>query len=256
MQEWENMLEHAKEWAREAGRKQVERAEKPMGINSKSAAIDLVTEMDVWTESFLTEKIRTYYPDHLMKTEESGAYEGDSPYEWVIDPIDGTVNYARGIPFYCISIGIRREGETVAGVVYAPKLDEMYEAVKDRGASLNGNSIHISRTERLDEAVIASGFPYDKGTTEDNNLAHVNQVVPRVGGFRRTGSAALDLCYVAAGRLDGSWEIKLNDWDVEAGLLIVNEAGGRTKVSTETKGLYALSAAPGIYSELDSLIKR
>ncbi|MFD2707181.1 inositol monophosphatase family protein [Salibacterium lacus] len=256
MQEWKEMLELAEKWALEAGKEQTARAEKPMEMSSKSAAIDLVTEMDVWTESFLTENIRRHYPDHLMKTEESGAYEGNSPYEWVIDPIDGTVNYARGLPFYCISIGIRYEGETVAGLVYAPKLDEMFEAVKGEGAWLNGNRIHISETKRLDEAVVGSGFPYDKGTTEDNNLPHVQQVVPRLGGFRRTGSAALDLCYVACARLDASWEIKLHDWDVEAGLLLVREAGGRTKVSEEEKGLYALAAAPGIYTELEALIKR
>ncbi|MFZ4454057.1 inositol monophosphatase family protein [Salibacterium aidingense] len=256
MQEWKAMLQKAENWAREAGRELVKRAEGPMDISSKTTAIDLVTEMDIWTESFLTEKIKEHYPGHKMKTEESGSYHGDSSYEWVIDPIDGTVNYARGIPFYGISIGIRYEGETAAGLVYAPKLDEMFTVLKGSGAWLNGNSIHSSEIEQLEKAVIGTGFPYDKGTTDDNNLSHVNRVVPRVGGLRRTGSAALDLCQVACGRMDACWEIKLNDWDVEAGLLMVKEAGGKTKVKTEQQGLFVLASTPGIYDELNSLINR
>ncbi|MDQ0297670.1 myo-inositol-1(or 4)-monophosphatase [Salibacterium salarium] len=256
MNQWKQMLEDAKEWAKEAGQKQLERAEGPMEVNSKSSAIDFVTELDVWTENFLTEKIQANYPGHVMKTEESGNYDGESDYEWVIDPIDGTVNYARGLPFYCISIGIRYQGETVIGLVYAPKLGETFEAIKGEGASLNGRQIHSSSTSQLDKAVIASGFPYDKGMTEDNNLPHVNKLLPQIGGLRRMGSAALDLCQVACGRLDGYWEIKLKDWDVEAGILILKEAGGEVLKIEEKKGLYVMAANSFLHSKIQAFIIR
>ncbi|WP_158737099.1 inositol monophosphatase family protein [Alteribacillus sp. YIM 98480] len=256
MKEWKNMLSSAKTWAEEAGYFQVKRVEGPMEMDSKSSAIDLVTELDVWTEKFLTEKIQENYPGHVMRTEESGFYEGDSDYEWVIDPIDGTVNYARGIPFFCISIGIRYKGETVAGLLHAPKLKETYEAIKGEGAYLNGHPIKVSETSQLNKAVIGTGFPYDKGTDEDNNLAYVQELVPRIGGIRRLGSAALDLAQVACGRMDGYWEIKLNVWDVDAGLLLLEEAGGKTIVREEEKGLYVLGANPYLFNTLKDLIKR
>ncbi|RSL29334.1 inositol monophosphatase [Salibacterium salarium] len=256
MNEWKEMLEDAKEWAKEAGKKQLERADGPMTVNSKSSAIDFVTELDVWTETFLTEKIQKHYPGHVMKTEESGNYDGESDYEWVIDPIDGTVNYARGLPFYCISMGVRYQGETVIGLVYAPKLGETFEAIKGGGAYLNGYRIHSSETSNLNKAVLGTGFPYDKGTSEDNNLPHINDVLPQIGGLRRMGSAALDLCQVACGRLDGYWEIKLNDWDIEAGILIIREAGGQISVTEEDKGLYVLVSNSSLYSTLKALINR
>ncbi|WP_240376280.1 inositol monophosphatase family protein [Bacillus piscicola] len=256
MDEWKDMLRAAKEWAEEAGKYQLERAEAPLVMTSKTSAIDLVTEMDVWTEKYVTEKIREVYPDHYLKTEESGNYDGDSDYEWVIDPIDGTVNYAKGLPFFCISIGIRYQGETVAGLVHAPKLRETYEAVKGEGAYMNGKSLRVSDTSAFNKAVIGTGFPYDKGVDADNNITYINKVIPKVGGIRRLGSAALDLCQVAIGRLDGYWELKLNDWDVEAGLLIVEEAGGRTYVKEEEKGLFVLSANKALFSELRQIIGR
>ncbi|SDH90247.1 myo-inositol-1(or 4)-monophosphatase [Alteribacillus persepolensis] len=256
MEEWMHMLRAAKEWAHEAGEKQLERLESPMKMDSKSSAIDLVTEMDVWTEQFLMDKIQTHFPGHVMRTEESGFYEGSSEYEWVIDPIDGTVNYAKGLPFFCISIGIRCQGETVAGIIHAPKLSETYEAVKGKGAFLNGRSIHVSETSRLEKAVLGTGFPYDKGNDTDNNLSHVNQLVPQIGGLRRLGSAALDLAQVACGRLDGYWELKLKVWDVEAGLLLLNEAGGKTMVKEEDKGLYVAGANAELFSALTKYIQR
>ncbi|MFB4163609.1 inositol monophosphatase family protein [Alteribacillus sp. JSM 102045] len=256
MKEWKDMLLSAKIWVKEAGEKQVEKAQGPMEMNSKTSAIDLVTELDVWTEKFLTEKIQQEYPGHVMRTEESGFYEGDSDYEWVIDPIDGTVNYARGLPFFCISIGIRYKGETIAGLIHAPKLNETYEAVKGEGAFLNDRPIKVSETSMLNKAVIGTGFPYDKGTDKDNNLSHVQELVPRVGGIRRLGSAALDLAQVACGRMDGYWELKLKVWDVEAGLLVLEEAGGKTIVSEEDKGLYVMGANPYLFNTLNELIKR
>ncbi|SFE62914.1 inositol monophosphatase family protein [Alteribacillus iranensis] len=256
MKEWQEMLALAKEWAQEAGDYLLERAEGPMDMESKTSAIDLVTEMDVWSETFLKDKIKSFYPDHHIRTEESEDEKGQSPYEWVIDPIDGTVNYARGLPFYCISIGIRYEGNTVIGLVHAPKLNETYEAIKGEGAFLNGKEITVSQTGQLHSAVIGTGFPYDKDRDKDNNLEYINKMIPQVGGIRRMGSAALDLCQVAAGRMDGYWELKLNDWDVEAGLLIVKEAGGQAVVQPEKKGLFILSANSLLFSTLQKIIDR
>lgn len=250
------MLTLAKEWAQEAGEELLQKAEGPLQMTSKTSAIDLVTEMDVWTENFLKENIQTHFPDHSIITEESGEIIGSAPYEWVIDPIDGTVNYAKGIPFYGISIGIRYQKDTVVGLVHAPKLRETYEAIKGEGAFLNGEKITVSTTDKLDRAVLATGFPYDKGVDEDNNLPHFQVILPKIGGIRRLGSAALDLCQVATGRLDGYWELKLNDWDVEAGLLIVEEAGGKTSVKREEKGLFIIGANEAMFSELERLIER
>lgn len=250
------MLTFAKEWAQEAGEELLQKAEGPLQMTSKTSAIDLVTEMDVWTENFLKENIQTHFPDHSIITEESGEIIGSAPYEWVIDPIDGTVNYAKGIPFYGISIGIRYQKDTVVGLVHAPKLRETYEAIKGEGAFLNGEKITVSTTDKLDRAVLATGFPYDKGVDEDNNLPHFQVILPKIGGIRRLGSAALDLCQVATGRLDGYWELKLNDWDVEAGLLIVEEAGGKTSVKREEKGLFIIGANEAMFSELERLIER
>ncbi|MFB5663279.1 inositol monophosphatase family protein [Alteribacillus sp. HJP-4] len=256
MKVWNEMLEHAKTWSIEAGDKQLERLEGPMHMESKSSAIDLVTEMDVWTEKFLTEKIKKHYPDHVMRTEEGGMHEGNSDFEWIIDPIDGTVNYAHGLPHFSISIGIRFKGTTVAGMVYAPKLQEMYEAIKGGGAYLNEKAITVSETKALDRAVVGTGFPYDKGTDPDNNLTHFNNILPKIGGIRRLGGAALDLSQVACGRMDGYWEIKLNSWDIEAGLLILEEAGGVAEVVKEEKGLFVISGSPEIFPQLKALIER
>lgn len=256
MKEWSTMLKDAKRWTEEAGAYQLERLEGPMKMNSKSSAIDLVTEMDVWTERFLKDKIKTSYPGHSIRTEESEDETGDTDYQWVIDPIDGTVNYARGLPFFCISIGIRYQGETVVGLVHAPKLGETYEAVKEEGAFLNGRELKTSVTSSLNKAVLGTGFPYDKDVDEDNNLSYVNKIIPQVGGLRRMGSAALDLCQVACGRLDGYWELKLKDWDVEAGLLLVNEAGGKTAVQKEEKGLVVVAANNPLFPVLTDLISR
>ncbi|PSL45906.1 myo-inositol-1(or 4)-monophosphatase [Salsuginibacillus halophilus] len=255
-EEWQVMLNEVKAWAREAGEEQMRRFEKPMEVEHKTAAIDLVTEVDTWTENFLKEKIRKTYASHAIVTEESDRVEGSAGYEWVIDPIDGTVNYARGLPMFCISVALRHEGETVAGFVYAPRLGEMFEAVKSGGAYLNGEQIQVSGRTTLQEAVVGTGFPYDKGTHPDNNINYVAELLPNVGGLRRMGSAALDLSMVAAGRLDAYWELKLKDWDVAAGLLIVEEAGGKVKRQDEAQGIFVQVGTPGIFDELESRIQR
>lgn len=254
MNEWFDMAEQMKTWMRQAGETQIRRLQKPMEMKSKTSDIDLVTEVDMWTEQFLIQQIKTAYPAHQILTEETGNYANDSDYEWVIDPIDGTVNYAHGFPLFSISVALKYKQEPVVGLVYLPMLDEMYEAIKGNGAYLNGKRIHVSDTKKLSQAVIATGFPYDKATDPLNNVNYFSGVIVNIGGIRRTGSAAIDLCQVAAGRFDGYWEFKLNAWDVEAGLLIVQEAGGKTKRIQQKKGTFVLVGNEVIFHELDRLL--
>jgi myo-inositol-1(or 4)-monophosphatase len=247
------ILLNIKKWVIEAGEEQLNRFEKPMEIKQKSAEIDLVTEVDVWTEEFLLAKIRDTYPEHSILSEESGRHDGKgkASYEWVIDPIDGTTNFAHGFPLFCISIAVKFENEPIIGVVYAPKLKEMYEAINGNGAYLNGKRIAVSEITRLSKAVVATGFPYDRALDPINNVDNFVSVVTKVGGIRRTGSAAFDLCQVAVGRFDGYWELKLNDWDIEAGLLLVKEAGGTITRDEGEKGTFVLVGNPSIYQELN-----
>ena len=255
MTEWKEMLNRIKDWVVEAGKKQAQRFEQPMTLKAKTSAIDLVTDVDIWTERFLIDKIQTTYPNHAILTEESGHHAGDAEYEWVIDPIDGTTNFAHGFPLFCISVAVKRRNETVIGVVYLPKLDELYETIKGEGAFLNGRPIVVSDRNRLPEAVVATGFPYDRATDPDNNVDYFNGVVTKVGGIRRTGSAAIDLCQVAAGRFDGYWEFKLNPWDIEAGILMVNEAGGVTKRIKQRKGHFVLAGNDAIFQKLNTILE-
>ena len=252
--EWKEILNNIKDWVRQLGMEQIKRQAGPFEVNEKSASIDLVTEVDVWSEHFLLEKIRTHYPTHSVLTEETGVHEGDAEYIWVIDPIDGTTNYAHGFPLFSISVAVQYRQETVIGVVYVPALDELYEAVKGYGALLNGKSIQVSSRNQLHQSVVATGFPYDRATDPHNNVRHFVNVVTKVRGIRRTGSAAIDLCQVAAGRFDGYWEFKLNPWDIEAGMLIVAEAKGKVRAIKQEKGYYVLSGNDEIFHALDELI--
>jgi myo-inositol-1(or 4)-monophosphatase len=254
LNEWKNILEKIKEWVTDTGEEQVKLLNQPKKIIQKSAEIDLVTEVDLWSERFLMGKIQKHFPGHSILSEESGIHTGEEGYEWVIDPIDGTTNYAHGFPFFSISVAVKYHGEAVIGVVYAPKLNELYEAIKGEGAFLNGSPINVSKTKELNQAIIATGFPYDRATDPNNNVKQFSEVVTKVQGIRRTGSAALDLCQVAAGRFDGYWEFKLNQWDIEAGILIVNEAGGRTRTVNKKKGIYTLVGNEYIFEALDTAV--
>lgn len=188
--------------------------------------IDIVTETDRLSEALLIRRIREAYPDHSILSEESPAIEGGSGFRWIIDPLDGTTNYAHGFPFFCVSIALEQDGETLLGVIYDPLLDELFLAQRDGGAFLNGSSIHVSRTSDLSSSLLATGFPYDIRVNPDNNLGKFNRMALRARAIRRAGSAALDLAYLAAGRFDGYWELRLQPWDRAAGALMVTEAGG------------------------------
>lgn len=187
--------------------------------------IDLVTEVDHQVEAYLLGEIRQRFPDHRILAEESGVQAGDNCCLWYVDPLDGTVNYAHGVPIFTVSIAFETHGERRLGVVYDPMRDEMFSAEKGRGAWLNGEPIRVSTTPDLDHSLLVTGFPYDIRQNPDNNLDHFARFSLLTQGVRRLGSAALDLCYVAAGRFDGFWEMRLSPWDVAAGALIAEEAG-------------------------------
>ena len=188
--------------------------------------IDLVTEIDQRSEDFLIGEIRRKYPDDQIITEESGHLEAQGNCKWYIDPLDGTINYAHGLPNFSVSIGYEVNGEMKYGVVYDPMLDECFSAEIGRGAWLNGLPIRTSEIDSLKRSLLVTGFAYDTHSNPRNNLEEFNNLTLKTQGVRRLGSAALDLSYVAAGRLEGFWELRMKQWDLAAGVLIVKEAGG------------------------------
>lgn len=223
------ILDLARELAAAAGAIQRDRYETGLTIDTKSATIDLVTEVDRACEKRIVDGIQAARPDDAILAEEGhNSGNGDrSPFLWIIDPLDGTTNFAHGFPRFCVSIGVERAGQRVAGVVYDPLLDERFEAVLGEGAWLGERRLRVTTEPLFGRALVGTGFAYDVHRSDDDNLASFRNVVKTARGIRRDGSAALDLCYVAAARLDAYWELKLHPWDVAAGFLIVEEAGGR-----------------------------
>ena len=187
--------------------------------------IDLVTEIDHQSEAFLIGEIQRLFPGHGILAEESGSLDGHIEHLWLIDPVDGTVNYAHGIPFFCVSIAYAYKGQVTLGAVYDPMRDELFTAERGCGAWLNGKVLHASKVQDLQKSLLVTGFPYDAWSSPRNNLEYFGRFARLTQGVRRLGSAALDLCYVAAGRLEGYWELTLHSWDVAAGGLIAAEAG-------------------------------
>lgn len=234
-------------WAKNAGQILKDGFGKEHQIEHKSE-IDIVTEIDKKSEDYLIEEIRTAFPDHVIIGEESGKINNThSDGVWLIDPLDGTSNYAHGVPIFSVSIGYQYKGETVLGVVYDPLLDECFTAEKGKGAFLNGNPIRVSDTQEMIKAMLVTGFPYNVHKTEENNLDYFANFILTAQAVRRLGSAAIDLCYVASGRLDGYWELQLQAWDAAAGVLILEEAGGKVTnmdgTPFELKPPYAMIAA-------------
>lgn len=222
------LLELARSLARRAGDLQRERYETGFQIDTKSAAIDLVTEVDQACEALIVEGIQAARGDDAILAEEGhGGDKEAAQVRWIIDPLDGTTNFAHGFPRFCVSIGVEFNETRSVGVVYDPLLDECFEAVLGEGAWLGPRRLHVTDETKLGRALVATGFAYDVHDSENDNLASFRNVVKTARGIRRDGSAALDLCYVAAGRIDAYWELKLHPWDVAAGYLIVEEAGGR-----------------------------
>lgn len=222
----DEFLEAAKAAAREAGRLLRENVDKRGEIMFKGA-VDLVTHFDRKSQEMIFRRLSAAFPGHGFLAEEGLSLPGTSGCRWIIDPIDGTTNFAHTFPIFCVSIALEQKGEVVVGVVYDPMRDELFEAVRGRGAFLNGARVGVSDIPELGKALLATGFPYDVRTSSFNNVREFNAFIVRAQAVRRCGSAALDLCYVACGRFDGFWELKLKPWDVAAGALIIEEAGGR-----------------------------
>lgn len=231
-------LKLAVSWAKKVGHIQMTYFRgNNLDIHTKSNVYDVVTRVDKECETFLVQEISRNFPEHTILGEESGEHIGTADYKWVIDPLDGTNNFSQGLPIFTVSIGLQRGTETLLGVVYAPYLDELYVAIKGKGAYLNGRLLQVATKTDLAHSVLCTGFPYDKDVNPDNNAANLVALLPYIRGIRRQGSAAYDLCCVAAGWLDGYWELALNLWDICAGVLIVEESGGCVQKFREGRGI-------------------
>jgi myo-inositol-1(or 4)-monophosphatase len=226
MRDWKPEATVAAEAAKAAGAIMREFSAKGFGVKHKGAT-DLVTEADVACEKAIVAVIAARYPDHAVVAEEGGA-SGESPFKWIVDPIDGTTNFAHGFPMYCASVALMAENEIVAGAVYEPVRDELFLASLGGGATLNGDPIRVSDEEELIGGLLATGFPYKIAelTGRASNIPQFESFARKCQALRRPGAAALDLAYVAAGRLDGFWEYHLHPWDMAAGVLLITEAGG------------------------------
>lgn len=188
--------------------------------------INIVTEADKMSEDLIIYEIKRNFPDHGILSEESPAITGTGKLRWIIDPLDGTTNYSHGYPVFCVSIALENDGVIVLGVIYDPMRKDMFVAVRGEGAYLNNKKIKVSSVRNISRSLLATGFPYDIRESKENNLDYFNAMAIKVQAIRRAGSAALDLAYLASGRFDGFWELKLKPWDTAAGCLMVEEAGG------------------------------
>ncbi len=232
-----NYLEVAKEAAREAGQVLLDNLGKVKEIEFK-AKNSLVTEVDKLSEELIINKIKSNYPSHDVFAEESGRHSESSDHVWLIDPIDGTTNYAHAYPFFSISIALEVNGVVELGLVYDPVKDEMFTAQRGKGAYLNDEPIHVSKSHAIEHCHVCTGFMHEVEWMVEANIRHFGNFIRRARAVRRDGSAALDVCYVACGRFDGFWELGLNPWDTAAAVLILKEAGG--SVTTFSGGEYSI----------------
>lgn len=226
MERNEHYLEVAVNAAREAGQIQKLYFGSSLQIEYKGE-INPVTEVDRLCDRVISETLLRSFPEHDLLTEETPFQKKGSPYRWIVDPMDGTTNYLHGYPCFCVSIALEFEKEIILGVVYNPILDELFVSERGKGAYLNGKKIFVSQEKNLFRSFLSTGFPYDVHEHADFYLSYFREFIIRSFAIRRPGSAALDLCYLAAGRFDGFWELKLQPWDVAAGALMVVEAGGK-----------------------------
>ena len=259
--EAQSILDLAVELARRAGAIQRERYETELEIHTKSEAIDLVTEVDRACEAMIIETLDAERPHDAVLAEEGGGLDrAGAEWRWVVDPLDGTTNYAHGYPRFCVSIGIEHRGEREVAVVYDPLLGELFTARRGHGAHVNGRALHVSTETRLNHALAATGFAYDVHKSPNDNLAEFARMIKAMRAVRRDGSAALDLCYVAAGRFEAFWEFKLHAWDVAAGILIVEEAGGRCTDAAgnppPTSGAEIIATNGVIHDEVLALLRK
>ena len=239
-----DVISPAAQIAREAGALLMEYFRQRVKIEYKGDA-DLVTIADRTSEGLIRERLHEHWPSHDILGEEGGLQDTGSDYRWYVDPLDGTTNFAHGFPVFCVSMALEYRGKRIAGVIYDPTRDELFVAEQGGGAFLNGERIRVSKTANLAECLVATGFPSHK-RHQNPNIFFYHQITLRTHGVRRAGSAALDLCYVACGRFDGFWEFNLNPWDTAAGVLIVEEAGGR--VTNFSGNLFELTSRETVAS--------
>jgi myo-inositol-1(or 4)-monophosphatase len=222
----EKYLKEAEDIALKAGKMLRANIDTSAEVSFKGA-VDLVTDFDNKAQRMIYDHLSSRFPEHDFLGEEGLSRDRGGEFCWIVDPLDGTTNYAHAFPVFCVSVALEQKGGIVLGVIYDPMREEMFSSVKGEGAFLEGERIRVSSVDDLDKSLVATGFPYDLRESSVNNVDHFNNFLLRVQAIRRCGSAALDLCYVACGRFDGFWELKLHPWDVAAGALIVQEAGGR-----------------------------
>jgi len=258
--EFDTLTQIAIQAARQGGAILLDYAQKGFQIHKKEQAINLVTEADLRSEEAIIQTIRHAYPEHQILSEEQGMQDIPTyPIKWIIDPLDGTTNFAHGFPMYNVSIGVEYEGTCIIGVVYDPTRDELFLAQTGKGSTLNGTPIHVSATPKLNEALLVTGFAYDVHTATDNNLKEFCAFTLRTRGMRRTGTAAIDLCYIASSRFDGFWELQLNPWDTAAGKVILEEAGGTvTNYAGEPYSIYGntiIASNGNIHQEMIEVLR-
>lgn len=221
-----HLLQIAKKLANDAGKMALKYQQKKFSVSHKTLPHDLFTEVDKACEDLILKTIKSHFPDHSILSEESEAVDGTGDYKWIIDPIDGTSNFAHGIPIFAISIAVVHKGKPIIGVVEIPGLGETFWAQEGKGAFIHNKPIHVSKTASLEQALLTTGFPYEHGVRYKKTIELFDAFYTAGHGVRRFGSAAMDLCFVAAGRFDGFWEYELQPWDVAAGKIILEEAGG------------------------------
>jgi myo-inositol-1(or 4)-monophosphatase len=259
VREIEEFLAEARVTARAAGRVQLASFGRVQEVFLKGD-INPVTEVDHHCERVIVDRLHQAFPNHGILAEEGSGIESRSGFRWIVDPLDGTTNYAHGYPRFCVCIALELEGSVLLGVVLDPLLDEEFVAVRGGGAKLNGLPIRVSAQSELLSSLLATGFPYDLRENPDNNLDHFEAFVHSAQAVRRDGSAALNLCYTAMGRFDGFWELQLNPWDVAAGSLLVREAGGRTTDfegrPTELEGSRIVASNGKLHDEMLAIIRQ
>jgi myo-inositol-1(or 4)-monophosphatase len=211
--------------AHDAGRLLMDRFRGHLDVSHKGIT-NIVTDADLAAEKLIVSHLLEAFPSHHILAEENHFERKGGSHIWIIDPLDGTTNYAHGLPFFSVSIGLEVEGKIVFGAVYAPVLDELYVARRGQGAYCNGSPIHVSKNAAMNDSLLATGFPYDIRSGRNTNLEYFSEFAMHAQAIRRVGSAALDLAYVASGYFDGFWELQLQPWDCAAGVLLISEAGG------------------------------
>jgi myo-inositol-1(or 4)-monophosphatase len=253
-----SFLETAADIAREAGALVASYGERKVGFELKGA-FDLVTVADRASEKLIVERLHSHFPSHAIVAEEGGGREGASEYVWYVDPLDGTTNFAHGFPMFNVTLALERSGELIAGVIFDPLRNEMFAAELGNGAYLNDRPIRVSKTARIEESLVATGFPSRK-RHQSVNVHFYYQLAMLSHGVRRAGSAALDLAYVACGRLEAFWEFGLNPWDMAAGVLLIREAGGTVSdmhgAAMNLRGAHVLADNTGVHQEMLDLFAR